>query len=154
KNVDNANAVLAEIFSQNDSELAKPPPPPVPPAGEAHFFIDETIDTIAFADLDASFQFGPDDFVEINNRGTRNRVTAAAVKFVANKDGSTLLVDNDEADGKEEWKEYKGIQFEAYNKTGKNTYHDDNARKGELFLRYKPSIKTNLWQANAFYHVF
>jgi hypothetical protein len=76
------------------------------------------------------------------------------VKFVADKNHTTLLVDNDEADGQEEWKEYKGIAFEAYNKTGKNTFHDDNARKGELSLRYNPSIKTNLWKPDSFYHVF
>ena len=153
QNADNATGVLTELFSHNGDRLSKPVVNSVPPRGEAHFFIDESVDTIAFADLRVSFQFGKDDYVEINNKGTRNRVTADAVKFVDDTTKATILVDNDEADGRENWKEFNAESFAAYNKTGKNTYFDDNSRKGELFLRYKPSIKTNAWREDGFYQV-
>ena len=153
QNTDNATNVLVEVFSHDDSSLAQPALPPVPPASEAHFFIDETVDSLAFADLEASFQFGPDDYVEINNKGTKRRVTADAVKFVANAGKTAFLVDNDEADGRDDWKELKGLSFEAYNKVGKNAYSDDNERKGELALRYRPAVKTNDWKPDAFYQV-
>ncbi|MBI2926520.1 MAG: hypothetical protein HYY24_12565, partial [Verrucomicrobia bacterium] len=135
------------------SSLAQPAPPPRPPPGEAHFFIDETVDTVAFADLEASFQFGADDYVEINNKGTKRRVTADAVKFVATAGKTSFLVDNDEADGRDNWKELKGLSFEAYNRVGKNAYSDDNERKGELALRYRPAVKTNDWKSESFYQV-
>jgi hypothetical protein len=153
QHAENASNVLVEVFSHDDSVLAKPALPPVPPAGEAHFVIDETVDTIAFADLEASFQFGAEDYVELNNRGTTRRVTADAVKFVSSADGKSLLVDNDEADGREQWQELQGLSFEAYNKVGKNSYTDDNQRKGELVLRYRPALKTNEWQPDSFYGV-
>ena len=65
-------------------------------AGQAHF-IDETVDTLAFADLHASFQFGADDYVEINNKGTK-RAHDRAVKFASTPGKTSFLVDNDEAD--------------------------------------------------------
>lgn len=153
QNADNAKGVLVEVHSHTSSRLAQPPRPAVPRAGEAHYFIDESEDTIAFADLNASFQFGEKDYVEINNQGTRNRVTADAVKFISTQDKSTILIDNDEAEGREDWQTYDSGQFRAYNQTGKNTYHDNNARKGELHLRYLPSLKKDAWKERSFYRV-
>jgi hypothetical protein len=149
---DNADSVLVEVVSTGADHLAAPALPPTPPKGEADFFIDESLDSIAFADLQADFQFGPDDYVEINNHGTHHRVTADAVRFIPLDREPAFLVDNDEADGREKWKEYHPGEFEAYNKVGKNTYEDENAHKGELYLRYRPSIK-NAWKSDRFYHV-
>jgi hypothetical protein len=153
RNVDNASGVLAEVFSHTSSQLVKSPAPPLPPVGEAQYFIDQSEDNIAFADLKAVFQFGEKDFVEINNKGTRNRVTADAVKFISTRDKKAILVDNDEAEGRELWQTYDSGQFRAYNQTGKNTYHDNNTRKGELTLRYLPSLKPDAWQRDTFYSV-
>ena len=152
-NPDNAAAVLTEVSSHDQAALAPASVPEVPPRGEARYYIDESDDTMAFADLKTSFKFGENDYVEINNQGTRRRVTADAVKFVGSSKAETFLVDNDEADGREAWEPYDSGQFKAYNQTGKNTFHDKNERKGELFLRYRPSSKTNVWQTNAFYQV-
>ncbi|MHB8520121.1 MAG: hypothetical protein ACYDH9_05135 [Limisphaerales bacterium] len=149
---DNADGVLVEVLSAGPDHLAKPSLAALPPKGEAHYFIDESVDTIAFADLEAEFQFGPDDFVEINNQGTHRRVTADAVKFSPTDGQPAFLVDNDEADGREKWAEYHPGEFEAYNKVGKNTYHDENAHKGELYLRYRPSLKS-AWKAGQFYRL-
>lgn len=153
RNADNATNVLIEVFSHDETALVRPALPPAPPPGEARFVIDQTVDTVAFADLEASFQFGPEDYVEINNRGTTRRVTADAIRFVSQLGGMSFLVDNDEADGREQWKELTGLSFEAYNKVGANSYTDNNERKGELTLRYRPACKTNDWQPEHFYRV-
>ncbi|PYI86463.1 MAG: hypothetical protein DME26_08990, partial [Verrucomicrobia bacterium] len=83
KNTDNARGVLVEVFSHDATALAKPPLPEIPPRGEAHYFIDVSDDTRPYADLQASFQFAENNYVEINNRGTRKRVTADATRFIA-----------------------------------------------------------------------
>jgi hypothetical protein len=153
KNTDNARGILVEVVSHDADSLSRPPLQEAPPRGEAHYSIDQSEDSIAFADLNALFQFGETDYVEVNNKGTRNRVTADAVKFISIRDKTALLVDNDEASGKENWKVYDSGQFRAYNQTGKNTYHDENARKGELWLRYLPSIKKEAWKPDQFYQV-
>ena len=73
------------------------------------------------------------------------------MKFISGK--QTILVDNDEAEGKENWKTYGGGQFKAYNQIGKTTYHDENARKGELALRYHPSVKKDEFSKITYYHL-
>lgn len=153
ENKDNAKAVLVEVFSSDGARLASHPAAELPPRGEAHYFIDQSNDSVAFARLASRFRFGTNDYVEINNRGTQRRVTADAVKFVSAASGTTLLIDNDEAEGREHWQEYDSGAFKAYNQTGKNTYHDENAHKGELFLRYLPSKKAVEWKSNEFYRV-
>jgi hypothetical protein len=150
---DNARAVLVEVLSDDPSRLASASIPPVPGRGQAQYFIDESNDSIAFAELQTLFRFGPRDYVEINNRDTHRRVTADAVRFVSARDKASFLVDNDEAEGRENWKVYDSGPFQAYNLVGKDTYHDENARKGELFLRYLPSLRTNAWNNDEFYQV-
>ncbi|MBU6399730.1 MAG: hypothetical protein KGS61_05380 [Verrucomicrobia bacterium] len=148
----NADGILAEVVAPGLDQLTPSLLPPQSPPGQADYHIDESIDTLAFADLQGDFQFGPDDYVELSNRGTRRRVTADAVKFVPPTGGPTLVVGADEADGHDQWQVYRAGEFEAYNKVGKHTYEDGNAHKGDLRLRYRPSLRGN-WKAERFYHV-
>jgi hypothetical protein len=150
---DNAAAVLAEVWSHDAGRLAPPPAPVVPPKGEAHYWIDQSNDAIAYVDLGASFRFGPGNYLEVNNKGTTKLVTADAVKFVPAA-GPTLLVDNHEAEGRDKWKVFRPLtRFRAYNTVGPDSYSDENDRKGELWLRYKPSLKEKQWQPEAYYRV-
>jgi hypothetical protein len=150
----NAPAVVVEVLSQDRAQLALPPAPPVPPPGEARFTIDQTVDNIAFWDLKTQFRFaGEKDGVEIRNEGTRNRVVADAVKFVAIGSGSTLLLDNDEADGNEQWPIFTQFGFRPYNVTGKTLISDGNTKKGELTLLYRPSRRAEAWNPRLFYRV-
>jgi hypothetical protein len=151
KNSDNARSVLVEVFSHDTTALAKPSLPEVPPRGEARYFIDVSDDTRPHADLQASFQFAENDYVEINNRGTRKRVTADATRFIAGK--TTITVDNDEAEGSEMWEVFNAGQFKAYNQVGKNAFGDPDDKSKEVWLRYKPSTKKDQWRPDAFYEV-
>jgi hypothetical protein len=158
KNVNNATNVLVEVFSPGTSALAMTPPPSVPENGEARFFIDCSEDTRPFAALDVSFQFGADDYVEINNQGTRARVTAGAMDFVHRDKGATFTVDSKEAEGRQAWKAYDAGRFSAYNRKG-TQLQDENKAKGERHLRFKPSVKQDGakgWVADRFYqiHIF
>ncbi|HEU4754393.1 MAG TPA: hypothetical protein VFU47_14895, partial [Armatimonadota bacterium] len=56
--VDNSSAVPVEVYSHDAPLLANPPLPPVPPKGEAHFFVDQTVDTLPHWDLKTAFRFG------------------------------------------------------------------------------------------------
>src|SRR5581483_1890814 len=110
--VANAKNVLVEVFSHDRNHLALPPLPEVPPAGEARFTIDQTLDNIAFWDLKTAFRFAKEgDGVEINNAGTRRRVVADAIKFQPVDGGPAILIDNDEADGHESWPVFKEYAF-------------------------------------------
>jgi len=158
KNANNASNVLVEIFAPGDGKLAVMPAPSVPDKGEARFFVDCREDSRPFAELEGSFQFGADDYVEINNRGTRARVTAGAIDFVPPEKGATFTVDSKEAEGSEAWKAYDAGQFAAYNRKG-TQLQDENKAKGERYLRFKPSLKQGAgsgWDSNRFYqiHIF
>jgi hypothetical protein len=150
----NAPSVLVEVLAQDRNQLALPPAPPVPPKGEAHFFIDQSVDSIAFWDLKTSFRFATDgEGVEVNNAGTRNRVVADAVKFVPVTAGSTLLLDDDEADGRDQWEIFRTGDFKPYNVTGKDLISDNGKRKGELKLLYRPARHKDAWSPKSFYRV-
>lgn len=153
KNPRNARQVLVEVSSPGEHRLAHRKPPPVPPPGEAHYFVDQSEDTRAFVDLGADFQFGGKDHVEYSNRGTHSRVTADAVRFVERGTGKSFHIDNHEAEGRGGWKPFKASSFGAYNRVGPDTYHDENKRKGELFLRYHPSLRKGEWNEETFYRV-
>jgi hypothetical protein len=64
-----AENVLVEVVSRDKANrLAIPSAPPVPPKGEAHFTIDQSVDTVAYADLKTAFRFdGPNDGIELSN---------------------------------------------------------------------------------------
>ncbi len=102
---DMAKNVLVEVVSHDHrSRLAVAPPTAVPPGGEAHFSVDQSIDNIAFWDLETPFQFTDEKAgVEIHNGGTRRRVVADAVKFVPVAGGAEILIDNADADGADKW---------------------------------------------------
>ncbi|MBI1387037.1 MAG: hypothetical protein GC154_01140 [bacterium] len=150
-----ARGALAEVFSHDPSHLIHPEPPASPPAGEARFIIDQTVDTIAFWDLNTAFRFdGPEHFVEINNTGTTKRVTADAVRFTPTSGGAAadLIVDDPDADGVKDWPEFTEYSFRPYNITGDHTVNDKNERKGELAIRYSPA-KNKGWKKDEFYRV-
>jgi hypothetical protein len=91
--------------------------------------------------------------VEINNKGTRNRVTADAVKFVDDSTKATILVDNDEAGRPGKLEGVQRRKFCRLQQDGQEHLLRRQLAQGELFLRYKPSIKTNAWREDGFYQV-
>jgi hypothetical protein len=160
-----APAVAVEVTSSSGrSSLGLQPPPRRPEKrGEASFLLDQTLDSIAFQDLHTSFRFGPEGHLEIRNAGTTRRVVADAVRFqpaavpVGSRRGDTagagtFLIDNDEAEGREGWSVFNPGMFKPYNVTGKDTITDENKKKGELWLRYRPSSKP-AWKRELFYQV-
>ncbi len=160
----NANNVLVELFAAGaGNQLASSTMPSRPEAGEAHFYYDCGNDTIAFFKPGTTFQFGQQGYVEISNRGTRQRVTAAAVEFLERSNSTArFLIDSSQAEGNQEWSSYNEGQFKAYNVKGKKL-HDGNKRKGELSLRYVPLAHTadkdsndkghTSWDPDKFYDV-
>lgn len=154
-NSNNAANVLVEVFCSGANELARPPLAKVPEVGQARFTYDSSEDTAPFADLGASFLFGEDDYVEINNAGTRNRVTASAIDFVPVEGDGTFAIDSKEAEGSDQWSSFNSGQFGAYNQKG-TQLQDENKNKGERFLRYRPSLKKDAdkpWQPDRSYQV-
>ncbi len=151
----NAKRVLAELYCKEaGNQLVCPVPPEVPPLGESRFFYDCSTDSEPFSEPKASFQFSEDGAVEINNTGTFESVTVGAVEFVNSKSAEKMFViDSKDAQGNEDWKRFADGRFKAYNTKGAKL-HDDNARKGELSLTYRPnSIKDEDWKAEEFYRL-
>lgn len=163
-----ADNVRVEVVSADkQSRLALPPAPPVPPKGEAHFFVDQTVDNIAFSDLRTAFQFGPGDGIEIRNDGTRKRVVADAVRLLpadtsdtvaasAAGTASALLIRGADAVGKEKWPAFQKGTFRPYNTTGPDIFQDtdDSGKKEGLSLLYKPEVaRKEGWNPARFYRV-
>lgn len=149
----NADAVLAELYSNDPSRLADPPLPAAPPKGEARFSIDQTVDTIPFWDLKTAFRFGdgPDQGVEIQNAGTRKRVVADAVRFVtAGSETSEFVLDDPDAEGG--WPKFAFPSFRPFNLVGSGAVTDNNEKKGEMKLLYRPA-KSADWKAGEQYRV-
>ena len=142
-NSENATAVQVMVRPSRaairNDPLMNPPRAVVPPPGEAHFFVDQSDDTLAFRPLPGEYRFTETQTVEIHNRGTRRRVTADAVRFTDADSDARFLIDNHEAEGRDGWKTFRSGMFRAYNRVGPDTYHDENKRKGELSLRYRPA---------------
>ncbi|MCS6858878.1 MAG: hypothetical protein NZT92_01000 [Abditibacteriales bacterium] len=151
--VANARRVLVEVLSHDPTQHAVEPPPPIPPQGEAHFTIDQTVDNVPFQDLNTVFQFGPNDGVEIHNAGTKRTVVADAVQFAHSQSGAKFLVRGTEAEGNERWEVFDPGAFRPYNTVGPKLLSDGNQRKGELKLLYKPSVRQEAWKPEAFYRV-
>ncbi len=147
----NAESVRVEVLSYDPTRHAVEPSPPVPPKGEARFFIDQTLSNIPYWELNTSFQFGPDDGVEINNFGTRRIVVADAVHFAGSK--ARFMVRGVDADGHDRWQEFKPGQFKPYNTFGPKLLSDDNEKKGDLKLLYRPSARKSDWKEDEFYRV-
>jgi hypothetical protein len=149
----NAHNVLVEVLSHDPTQHAVEPPPPIPPKGEAHFTIDQTIDNIPFWDLQPAFKFGANDGVEIVNANTRRTVVADAAQFVHAPSGGKFLVRGVEAEGNEKWDTFNPGTFRPYNTIGPRLLSDGNAKKGELKLLYKPSLRKEEWKPDEFYRV-
>jgi len=155
----NADNVLVEVLSHDATHHSAAAPAPVPPKGEAHFKIDETVDNVPFFDLKTIFQFGPDDGVEINNANTKRTVVADACTFALEprQEGAKITekftVKGNEADGNAKWAEFKPGQFKPYNTVGPKLFSDDNSKKGELKLLYKASTRKENWKPDEFYRV-
>ncbi len=147
----NAPAVLVQVHSHDAPATANPPLAAVPPKGEAHFHIDQTLDTIRYWELEPGFQFGSQGGVEINNLGTRRRVTADAVRFVPTETGAKpFVLDDPQAEGN--WPQtVRPTRFKSFNQVGKGTVSDNNDKK-EMRLLFRPS-KAREWEASRFYQV-
>ncbi len=156
--------VLVEVVSRGKtSRLALPAAPPVPPAGEAYFTIDQTLDTIPFFDLKTSFQFaGKTDGVELRNDQTVKRVVADAVRLApvgADLGGdNALILKANEAVGRESWIKFTKGTFGAYNTVGPDIFQDTDdktVKKPGLGLLYSPRSATSLtgFDAAKFYRV-
>lgn len=146
-----ATSVLVQVLSFDATRHAAEPAPAVPPKGEAHFKIDQTLSNIPYWELHTSFQFGPGDGVEIHNGGTRRTVVADAVHFAG--PGKPLMVRGTEADGVDQWQEFKPGQFSPYNTFGPKLLSDGDTKKGELKLLYRPSVRKSDWKESEFYDV-
>jgi hypothetical protein len=149
----NAAAVLAQVHSPGSSRIVNPPLPPLPPPGEARFIIDQTVDTIPYWDLKTAFKFGSDPAqgVVIDNAGTKRRVVADSVKFApAVPGGKEFVLDDPLAEG--DWPKYVLPTFRPYNLVGGGAVTDNNERKGEMHLLYRPSKSTD-WSADGLYRV-
>ncbi len=135
------------------SHLARPAAPAVPPRGEAHFHYDSSEDTHPYFEPPATFQFTASDHVAVSNRDTDATVSTGALEFLPAKGKHTFTVDSREADGQEDWADFKSGSFRAYNQRG-TSVSDKNARKGELELRYRPRSKTaDGWDPSAHYRL-
>lgn len=146
KNEDGANsdAVPVMVYARGAAPGALPPAPPVPPRGEAHFTVDETVDNVPSWNSSAAFRFDvtqPQSGLEIANAGTRRRVVADAVSFLPAADaeaGPALTVKSDDALGHENWPVFEPKDFTPYNTIGPHLHSDENAHKGELRLLFSP----------------
>lgn len=148
-----ADKVFVQVVSRGGpTRLTLPDAPARPPKGEAHFFIDETIDAIPFVDLDSVFRFeAPEHSVAILNAGTSKRVTADAVTFTGTGGAPDIQIDNPAADGKENWPIYTEYPFRPYNIVGPDCVSDQNKRKGELNIGFTPAKNEKLFKKDAFY---
>ena len=156
-----AENVLVEVVSQDKaSALALPAPPPVPPRGEAVFFVDETLDTIPFADLKTAFQFGAGDGIELRNDGTRKKVVADAVRLMpmggGGSDKDAVILRGVDAQGAKQWGTFPTQTFRPYNIVGPVQYQDtddDGTKRDNLRLAYRPAAAKEGFSPAKFYRI-
>jgi hypothetical protein len=151
---DNATNVLVEVVSHDPSRLEQPRDLARPPAGEARFTVDQTVDNIIYRDLKTAFRFnGDDQYVEVNNAGTKQPVVADAVWFLRDgKKSAAVVIDDRDAEGHERWKPFDAGQFRPYNITGRGSLSDNGDKSETLSLRYVPA-KVEGWDRSGFYRV-
>lgn len=158
---DRAENVLVEVQSCDKYRLAIPEANPVPPKYQADFTIDESDDTVSFHELETIFQFEPGDNVELVNEGTHQKVVADALRFTpvsmpgAGLAGSALkpfMVKTQEAEGQDQWKEYKTGEYTFYKPVGPRVVTDegDDKLKGKLHLTYRPMVNKE-WRTARYY---
>ncbi|GAB4459951.1 MAG: hypothetical protein OHK0029_23180 [Armatimonadaceae bacterium] len=142
-----AENVLVQVVSRNkESQLALPTALPVPPPGEAHFTIDQSVDNRPYADLRTAFRFGPQDGVEIRNTDTQKLVTADAVRLLPpqperDEVKNSVILRGADAIGKKKWTPYNQQRFNAYNTVGPEIFQDSNDKGDkipDLRLMFRP----------------
>ncbi len=151
----NSNRVLVELFGDNDrSRLASHPASIPGEPDSARFFFDCGDDTVPYFELPAVFQFDEQDYVEVSNRDTLQRVTAGAAELVnAEQPDNNFLIDSEIAEGADSWSEFGGGSFGAYNVRGKKL-EDKNRDKGQLSLKYRlRDRRDHGWRPEQFYQV-
>jgi len=140
----NSVSVPVTVYAPGPTRLTLPPAPPTPPRGEAHYYLDQTIDSASYFDLKTAFSFDPRQprsGVEISNKDTHKRVVADAVSYIpaaADDDTPALIVRANDALGHEGWPVFKPKDFTPYNTIGPDLRSDENAHKGELSLLFAP----------------
>ena len=131
------------VSADRASTIATPPAPPVPPKGEAHFFIDQSVDNRPHADLRSSFVFGLNDGIEVRNEGTTKRVVADAVRLFATGSEVPVLLRAGKAKNKEQWGKFPAENFNPYNTVGPDLLQDlavdAEKRKKPLTLLFTPT---------------
>ena len=147
-----AREVLVEVrHSGEEGSMANKSAGPILQDGLVRYTFDGRKDTVPFAELEPVFRFGNSGYVEINNRDTIRKVAVGPVVFLKTSNGQEFEVDTKEAEGFGDWSPFKAISFGAYNHRGTRV-EDKNQRKGELFLRYFPKIRSkDGWLPDAFY---
>ena len=118
--------------------------------GKVHLFFNGTVDSVPHVDFEDRFRFGENDYVEVNNYNTDDKVAVGPIAFF-DQEGSPFEVDTKEAEGFELWSPFKAVSFNAYNSRGTRV-EDKNEKKGELFLRYFPRTRMEGgWSSDEFY---
>lgn len=147
-----AREVLVEVrHSGKEGLTANKSIGPALQDGLVRYTFDGRKDTIPFAELESAFRFGDSGYVGINNRGTKRKVAVGPVVFLEPSNEQEFEVDTKEAEGFGDWSPFKAISFGAYNHRGTRV-EDKNQRKGDLFLRYFPKIRSkDGWLPDAFY---
>ena len=129
---------------------------PRPPAGEAHFTIDQTVDTIAYWDLKTAFRFATDEqHVAVTNAGTKGQVVADAVRFLrvdgkANPARSSSTTPRPR--GTRSGSRSTPASSSRTTSPARGRSRDNGEKKGMLSLRYVPT-KVEGWDRSAYYRV-
>ncbi len=151
---DYAENLPVEVQHFGKTTIATPPVEAAPPPGEARFTVDMSDDTVSFRDLKTAFRFRPGDGVEVSNRNTKRTVSVDALRLTpVHGEGKPLLILVNEASGHENWKEYKRQDYTFYKPVSPKMKTDEDKDKGKLALFYKPEVKKNEFNTNAFYKV-
>lgn len=151
----NAQNVLVELFADARQDVLRSQQSiENPDVHRANFYYHCGDDTKPYYQLPGAFQFEPQSFVEISNRGTLQRVTAAAIDLINVDDPSNnFLIDSKFAKGADQWQNFDPGSFQSYNVRGQ-LLHDDNQRKGELSLQYLlEDRRDHGWREDAYYNV-
>ena len=134
--------LCVQVLSRDSvSRVATPPTPDVPPKGEAHFVIDQSVDNRPHADLKSSFVFGANGGVEVRNDGTSKRVVADAVRLFAPTSSAPILLRAGKAKNKEQWGKFPAENFNPYNTVGPELLQDlgTDGSKKPLALLFPPT---------------
>ena len=153
---ENATNVLTEVFTASAgnylAELASHVGRTA--SGDPVYYYDCGNDTMRYFELPSAFQFDEDSYIEVSNRDTIETVTVAGIELKeVGQVEKTVFIDSTEADGVDDWKKIDKIRFNAYNTKGQKLT-DENKRKGELSLKYRPATQRDSgWIADRFYRV-